>query len=86
MLLLALFPPTHHFFGLWLRKLGLVLVVKAVYSLVLAVLVTVHAALAASTGPMGFLASFGLSTAFFAIVFLNRKKLAAIPAPGDAGM
>ena len=86
MLLLALFPPTHHFFGLWLRKLGLVLVVKAVYSLVLAVLVTVHAALAASTGPMGFLASFGLSTAFFAIVFLNRRKLAAIPATATAGV
>ena len=47
---------------------------------------TVHAALAASTGPMGFLASFGLSTAFFAIVFLNRRKLAAIPATATAGV
>jgi hypothetical protein len=79
MVLLGLFPPTHAYFGMWLKKLGTVLVVKAVYSLVLAVVITTTMALGGAAGSMGFLAAYGLTTAFFGLIFFNRKKLAGLP-------
>jgi hypothetical protein len=65
----------HEFFKGWLARLGTCLLRKAIYSLLLAVLLTVNAALAEATSNLGWLLAFGLQAAFNWTVFLNRRQL-----------
>jgi hypothetical protein len=80
----------HRFFKGWLSKLAGFLLRKAAYSLVLAVLLAVCAAISAATSELGWLMSFGLQCAFFWAVFLQRKSLTeslvgAVTGPGVPG-
>ena len=65
----------HDFFKGWLTKLAGFLLRKAAYSLILAILLAVNAALAAATSELGWLLSFGLQALFFWAVFVQRKSL-----------
>lgn len=65
----------HDFFRGWLEKLAGLLLRKAAYSLLLAVLLAVNGALAAATSQLGWLMSFGLQAFFFWAVFLQRRAL-----------
>ncbi len=65
----------HAFFKGWLEKLAGYLLRKAAYSLLLAVLLAVNAALASAADTLGWLMSFGLQALFFWAVFLQRKAL-----------
>lgn len=65
----------HDFFKGWLEKLAGYLLKKAAYSLILAVLLAVNAALATATAGLGWLMSFGLQSLFFWAVFLQRRTL-----------
>ena len=51
--------------------------IKALYSLVIAIVVAVSAALTAATGSLGFLFAFGLQTLFFWALFIYRKQITA---------
>ncbi|MBS1845675.1 MAG: hypothetical protein JST53_14760 [Actinobacteria bacterium] len=80
----------HQFFKGWLSKLAGLLLRKAAYSLVLAVLLAVCAAISAATSELGWLLSFGLQCAFFWAVFLQRRSLTdgligAVTGPGVPG-
>jgi hypothetical protein len=66
----------HDFFKGWLEKLAGYLLRKAAYSLILAVLLAVTAALQSATAQLGWLMSFGLQSFFFWAVFLQRRALA----------
>jgi len=85
-LLLACFAPValvvgivpgrgHDYFRGWLARLGTLLVRKAAYSLVLAVLLAVMAALQTASTGLGWFATFGLEAALAWTVFLQRKQL-----------
>jgi hypothetical protein len=75
-LVIGIFPGAGHaFFRGWLAKLATAIFIKALYSLVIAIVVAVSAALAASTGSLGFLFAFGLQTIFFWAIFLYRKQI-----------
>lgn len=65
----------HQFFKGWLAKLAGLLLRKAAYSLTLAILLTVCAAISAASAELGWLFSFGLQCAFFWAVFLQRRSL-----------
>jgi hypothetical protein len=65
----------HQFFKGWLAKLAGLLLRKAAYSLILAILLAVCAAISAATSELGWLFSFGLQCAFFWTVFLRRRSL-----------
>jgi hypothetical protein len=65
----------HDFFKGWLTKLAGFLLRKAAYSLILAVLLAVCAAIASATSELGWLMSFGLQSLFFWAVFVQRKAL-----------
>jgi hypothetical protein len=65
----------HQFFKAWLAKLAGYLLRKAAYSLILAILLAVCAAISLATSELGWLFSFGLQCAFFWAVFLQRKTL-----------
>jgi hypothetical protein len=65
----------HDFFRGWLARLAAFLLRKAAYSLILAVLLAVNAALAEATSALGWLLSFGLQALFFWAVFLYRHQL-----------
>jgi hypothetical protein len=65
----------HDFFKGWLQKLAGLLLRKAAYSLILAILLAVNGALASATAQLGWLMSFGLQSFFFWAVFLQRKTL-----------
>lgn len=65
----------HQFFRGWLAKLAGLLLRKAAYSLILAILLAVCAAISAATSQLGWLFSFGLQCAFFWTVFLRRRSL-----------
>lgn len=65
----------HDFFRGWLTRLAAFLLRKAAYSLILAVLLAVAAALADATSNLGWLLSFGLQAVFFWAVFLYRHQL-----------
>lgn len=75
-LVLAVFPGRGHavFLG-WLTRLARFLLLKAIYSLILAVLLAVVAALQGATSSLGWLMSFGLQSVFFWAVFLFRHQL-----------
>ncbi|WP_027004814.1 hypothetical protein [Conexibacter woesei] len=66
----------HALFKNWASQLGTYLVRKAVYALVLTILLTVVAALQDATTNMGWLFSFGCQSMFMWMVFLGRQKLA----------
>ena len=65
----------HDFFRGWLTRLAGLLLRKAAYSLILAVLLAVNAALASATSQLGWLMSFGLQGIFFWAVFFQRRQL-----------
>jgi hypothetical protein len=75
-LVIGVFPGRgHEFFKGWLARLAGFLVRKAVYSLILAVVLAVCRALAQATSNLGWLLSFVLQAAFLWTAFLQRKKL-----------
>jgi hypothetical protein len=75
-LVIGIFPGAgHDFFRGWLTKLATAIFIKALYSLVIAIVVAVSAALTASTDSLGFLFAFGLQTLFFWAIFLYRKQI-----------
>ena len=87
-LLLACFAPValiaaitpgrgHHAFTAWAARLGSYLLRKAAYSLVLAVLLAVLAALQDATSNLGWLMSFGLQALLVWAVYLQRHALTA---------
>lgn len=75
-LIIGIFPGSGHaFFKSWLSKLATAIFIKALYSLVIAIVVAVSSALTASTGSLGFLFAFSLQTIFFWAIFLYRKQI-----------
>ena len=87
-LLLACFAPValvaavipgrgHHAFKAWAARLASYLVRKAAYSLVLAVILAVLAALQDATSNLGWLMSFGLQALLLWTVYLQRHALTA---------
>lgn len=85
-LVVGVFPGRgHDFFRGWLARLAAFLLRKAIYSLILAVLLAVAAALQAASANLGWLLSFGLQAAFFWAVFLYRKELAGQLTTATAG-
>lgn len=75
-LVIGVFPGRgHEFFKGWLTRLAGFLLRKAVYSLILAVVLAVCRALAQATSNLGWLLSFVLQAAFLWATFLYRKKL-----------
>jgi TrbL/VirB6 plasmid conjugal transfer protein len=77
-LIIGIFPRGgHEFFRSWLTKLGTAIFIKALYSLVIAVVVAVSAALSSATASLGFLFAFALQAIFFWAIFLYRKQIAA---------
>jgi hypothetical protein len=65
----------HDFFKGWLQRLASLLLRKAAYSLLLAILLAVCAAISAATSELGWFFSFGLQCAFFWAVFVQRRSL-----------
>jgi hypothetical protein len=77
-LVIGIFPGAGHaFFRGWLAKLATAIFIKALYSLVIAIVVAVSAALASATAELGFLLAFGLQAVFFWAIFLYRKQISA---------
>jgi hypothetical protein len=78
-LLAALFPGVgHRIFRGWGMKLLTAVFIKAIYSLILAILIAVSLAMTAAVGDVSYLFAFGLQAAFFWAVFLKRKALAGM--------
>ena len=85
-LVVGVFPGAgHDLFRSWLARLGTAVFIKAVYSLVIAVVTAVSAALGQATGSLGFLFAFGLQAVFFWAIFLYRKQLTARLVGATAG-
>ena len=77
-LVIGIFPRAgHDFFRNWLGKLATAVFIKALYSLVIAIVVAVSAALASSTASLGFLFAFALQAIFFWAIFLYRRQITA---------
>jgi hypothetical protein len=77
-LIIGIFPRGgHEFFRNWLIKLATAVFIKALYSLVIAVVIAVSAALASATDSLGFLFAFALQGIFFWAIFLYRKQITA---------
>lgn len=75
----------HDFFCNWLTGLGGLLLRKAIYSLILAIMLAVCQALADATSNLGWLMSFLLQAALLWTVFLEREKLASELLSATAG-
>jgi hypothetical protein len=80
----------HQFFKGWLQKLASLLLRKAAYSLLLAILLAVCAAISAATSELGWEFSFGLQCIFFWTVFAQRRSLTegllgVVTGPGAPG-
>lgn len=75
----------HDFFRGWLSRLATFLLRKAIYSLILAVLLAVAAAVGDATSNLGWLLAFGLQGAFFWAVFLYRHQLTGQLTAATAG-
>ncbi len=75
----------HDLFRGWLARLATFLVRKAIYSLILAVLLAVVAALQDATSNLGWLLSFGLQALFLWAVFLYRHQLTAVATSATTG-
>jgi len=65
----------HEFFRAWLGKLGLALVIKAAYSLILALVLVVASALLGATAKYDWLLGYVLVAAFYWGIFLYRKQI-----------
>src|SRR3954464_15393330 len=77
-LVIGIFPGAgHDVFRGWLAKLATAVFIKALYSLIIALVVAVSAALAAATGSLGFLFAFGLQTLFFWALLVYPKQITA---------
>lgn len=77
-LVIGIFPGRgHELFKAWLSKLATAIFIKALYSLLIAIVLAVSAALVASTSELGFLFAFGIQTLFFWAIFLYRKQISA---------
>jgi hypothetical protein len=76
-LVAAPFPPAHRFVRAWFLKLGSALFIKVLYSLALAAVVAVGAALAAATATLGFVLAFGLQAALYWTLFVKRNWIAS---------
>ena len=77
-LVVGIFPGYgHQLFKSWLAKIATALVAKAMYSLILAAVLTVASALMAATGKLQWLLAYGLVAAFYWAVFLYRRQIAA---------
>jgi hypothetical protein len=77
-LIIGIFPRGgHEFFRNWLIKLATAVFIKALYSLVIAVVIAVSAALESATDSLGFLFAFALQGIFFWAIFLYRKQITA---------
>lgn len=75
-LVIGIFPGRgHDFFKAWLSKLATAVFIKALYSLVIAIVLAVSTALVASTTELGFLFAFGIQTLFFWAIFIYRKQI-----------
>ncbi len=75
-LVVGVFPGRgHEFFKGWLTRLASFLLRKAVYSLILAVVLAICRALAEATSNLGWLLSFVLQAAFLWAAFVYRTKL-----------
>src|SRR4029077_4846751 len=75
-LVVGIFPGAGHaFFRGWLTKLATAIFIKALYSLVIAILDAVSAPLVSAPGFLGFLFAFALQTIFFWAIFLYRKQI-----------
>jgi hypothetical protein len=75
-LVVGIFPGAGHaVFRSWLTKLATAVFIKALYSLVIAIVVAVAAALTSATDSLGFLFAFGLETVFFWAIFMYRKQI-----------
>ena len=75
-LIVGIFPGAgHDVFRGWLTKLATAVFIKALYSLVIAIVVAVAAALTGATGSLGFLFAFALEAIFFWAIFLYRKQI-----------
>jgi hypothetical protein len=75
----------HDFFRNWLTRLIGLLLRKAVYSLILAVVLAVNSAIASATVQLGWLMSWALQSLFFWVVFFQRHKLAGSITAATAG-
>ncbi len=75
----------HDLFRGWLARLATFLVRKAIYSLILAVLLAVVAALQDATSNLGWLLSFGLQALFLWAVFLYRHQLTQVATSATTG-
>lgn len=65
----------HDFFKWWLSKLGIALVVKAVYCLVLACLLLVSMATLDATASLGVIAAMFLNGTFYWLIYHNRRAI-----------
>lgn len=75
----------HEFFRSWLVRLAGLLLRKAAYSLILAVVLAVNGAIASATVQLGWLMSWGLQSLFFWTVFFQRHRLAGSIIAATAG-
>lgn len=75
-LVLAILPGRGHqvFLG-WLARMGTFLLRKFLYSLVIAVLLAIGAALTTASANLGWFMAFGLQATFFWAIFFYRKEL-----------
>jgi hypothetical protein len=77
-LIVGIFPGAGHaVFRGWLSKLATAIFIKALYSLTIAIVVAVAAALTGATASLGFLFAFALEAIFFWAIFLYRKQITA---------
>ena len=77
-LIVGIFPGRgHEFFKTWGAKLLTTIAIKAIYSLILAIVLAVGLAVSATAdaGEMNFLFAFGLQALFFWAIFIYRKQL-----------
>jgi hypothetical protein len=75
-LVAGIFPGRgHDLFQAWAKRLLEAVVRKAIYSLILAVLLAVSSALILATGEVPWILAFAFQAAFFWMVFLGRKQL-----------
>lgn len=65
----------HALFFEWAKGLIGALIAKAVLSLVLVVVLTVGAAVSGAVGELGFVMAFGLTSAFYWIAFMARRRV-----------
>lgn len=73
--LAAVFPPLHDRYMGWLKLLGKVLVGKAVFSLMIAIVLAASGLLLALGGQDGYFVVFGLQALLFGGVFVKRKAI-----------